>query len=129
VEQERKTMILDYEKAKCPRCGTPMEGMVLTVDPPIHLAKCPECGFEKRVEPYKNKPPTECSPYYVNISARIRELCEAIKRHAAENGKHNQIKLWATEILCLNEMDRTLQRVAKEKTWVVQKDGTLKEDE
>ena len=122
-------MTLDYEKAKCPKCGTPMEGLVLTCNPPIHVAKCPECGFEKRVEPYKEKPPIGCSPYYVNISARICELCESIKRYSTENGKHNQIKLWATEILCLNEMDRSLRRVSEEKTWVEQNDGTLKEVE
>lgn len=122
-------MTLDYEKAKCPKCGTPMEGLVLTCDPPIHVARCPACGFEKSVEPYKDKPPIGCSPYYVNISARICELCEAIKRHSTEKGKHNQIKLWATEIIYLNEMDRSLQRVSEEKTWVEQKDGTLKEVE
>lgn len=116
-----------YEKAKCPKCGEPLIDFVLTVDPPIHVAKCPECGFEKRVEPYKGKPPVGCSPYYVSISARICELCEAIKRKSTENGKHNQIKLWATEILYLNEMDRDLKRVEKEKTWVEKKDGTLEE--
>lgn len=122
-------MILDYEKAKCPKCGTPMEGLVLTVDPPIHVAKCPECGFEKRVEPYSEKPPTGCSPYYVNISARICELCESIKRYSTETGKHNQIKLWLSEIMYLNEMDRNLRHIEKEKTWMEQKDGTLKEME
>lgn len=122
-------MMLGCEKAKCPMCGKPMSGMVLTLDPPIYLAKCPECGFEKRVEPYKKKPPIGCRPYYVNISERICELCESIKRHSTENGKHNQIRLWATEILCLNEMDRSLDRTAREKTWVEEKDGTLREVE
>ena len=121
-------MILDYEKAKCPNCGKPMASFVLTVDPPIGVTKCPDCGFEKREESYK-KPPLGCSPYYVNVSARICELCEAIKRNATETGKHNQIKLWATEIQYLNEMDRMLQRTAEEKTWIEKKDGTLKEVE
>ena len=77
----------------------------------------------------ETKPPIGCSPYYVNISERICELCESIKRYSTERGKHNQIKLWATEILYLNEMDRSLDRVSKEKTWVENKDGTLREVE
>ena len=75
------------------------------------------------------KPPIGCRPYYVNISERICELCESIKRYSTERGKHNQIKLWATEILCLNEMDMSLDRTAREKTWVEEKDGTLREVE
>lgn len=75
------------------------------------------------------KPQLGCSPYYVHISARVCELCEAIKRNATESGKHNQIKLWAAEIQYLNEMDRMLRRVEAEKTWVEEKDGTLKEVE
>lgn len=120
---------MDINETKCPKCGTPMAVLVLTVDPPIHLAKCPECGFEKRVEPYGEKPTMGCSPYYVNISARICELCESIKRYSTEKGKHNQIKLWATEILYLNEMDRSLDRAAREKTWIEGKDGMLREVE
>lgn len=77
----------------------------------------------------KHKPQLGCSPYYVSISARICELCEAIKRNATESGKHNQIKLWAAEIQYLNEMDRMLRRVSEEKVWVENKDGTLKEVE
>ena len=122
-------MTMDYEEAKCPKCGTPMKEIVLTCDPPIHVAMCLECGFQKRVEPYGTKPPVGCSPYYVSISARICELCEAIKRYSTEKGKHNQIKLWAAEIMYLNEVDRFLKRVSEEKTWVEQKDGTLKEME
>ena len=76
-----------------------------------------------------DKPPLGCSPYYVSTSARICELCEAIKRSSTESGKHNQIKLWAAEIQYLNEMDRMLRRVESEKTWVEEKDGTLKEVE
>lgn len=93
-------------------------------------ASCPKwVPDDPHVEPETSKPPLGCSPYYVSISARICELCEAIKRHSTEKGKHNQIKLWAIEILNLNEMDRTLDRVSKEKTWVEEKDGTLKEAE
>lgn len=77
----------------------------------------------------KNKPPLGCSPYYVSASARICELCEAIKRASTQSGKHNQIKLWTAEIQYLNEMDRMLRRVEAEKTWVEEKDGTLKEVE
>lgn len=76
-----------------------------------------------------DKPPLGCSPYYVSAAARICELCEAIKRCSTEPGKHNQIKLWAAEIQYLNEMDRMLRRVETEKTWVEEKDGTLKEVE
>ena len=74
-----------------------------------------------------DKPPLGCSPYYVSASARICELCEAIKRASTQSGNHNQIKLWAAEIQYLNEMDRMLRRVEAEKTWVEEKDGTLKE--
>ena len=76
-----------------------------------------------------SKPPLGCSPYYVSASARICELCEAIKRASTQSGKHNQIKLWVAEIQYLNEMDRMLRRVEAEKTWVEEKDGTLKEVE
>lgn len=75
------------------------------------------------------KPTLGCSPYYVSASARICELCEAIKRASTQSGKHNQIKLWVAEIQYLNEMDRMLRRVESEKTWVEEKDGTLKEVE
>ena len=119
-------MTLDYEKFKCPKCGTPME---ILHDPSIYVAGCPKCGFKKRVGPYKEKPPLGCSPYYVSASARICELCEAIKRASTQSGKHNQIKLWAAEIQYLNEMDRMLRRVEEEKVWVENKDGTLKEVE
>ena len=73
------------------------------------------------------KPPLGCSPYYVNTTARICELCEAIIRYASVLKNHNLIKLWATEILYLNEMDRSLARTEKEKTWVEGKDGKLEE--
>ncbi len=75
------------------------------------------------------KPPLGCAPYYIAISARICELCEAIKRYSTESRKHNLIKLWVAEIQYLNEMDRMLRRVEAEKTWVEEKDGTLKEVE
>ena len=81
--------------------------------------------FESR--PYVKNQPHGCSSYSLNISVRICELCEAIKRYATESGRHNQIKLWAAEIQYLNEMDRMLHRIEKEKTWVEDKDGTLKE--
>ena len=81
------------------------------------------------VELNKNKPPLGCSPYYVSTSARICELCEAIKRYSTMSNKHNYIKLWATEIQYLNEMDRMLHRVESEKTWIEDKNGILKEVE
>ena len=56
-------------------------------------------------------------------------LCEAITRASTQSGKHNQIKLWVAEIKYLNEMDRMLRRVESEKTWVEEKDGTMKEVE
>ena len=76
-----------------------------------------------------NRPTLGCKPYYVAISARITELCEAIKRNSTESGRHNNIKLWVAEIQYLNEMDRMLRRVEEEKVWVENKDGTLKEVE
>ena len=83
--------------------------------------------YESR--PYVKNDPLGCSSYGLNISVRICDLCEAIKRYATESGKHNQIKLWAAEIQYLNEMDRMLKRIEKEKTWVEYKDGTFKEVE
>ena len=88
-----------------------------------------ECVMSVMNNPVQKKPPLGCSPYYVSASARICELCEAIKRNSAEAGSHNQIKLWAAEIQYLNEMDRMLRRVEAENTWVEEKDGTLKEVE
>ena len=121
-------MLMDYEKAKCPKCGSELEDVDLLTNTPINVVRCHACGFEKRAEPHK-KPPLGCPPYYVSSSARICELCEAIKRASTQSGKHNQIKLWATEIQYLNEMDRMLRRVEEEKVWVENKDGTLKEVE
>ena len=89
---------------------------------------CPKWELD-RPHVVAEKPPLGCSPYYVNSSARICELCEAIKRASTQSGKHNQIKLWVAEIQYLNEMDRMLRRVEAEKVWVEEKDGTLKEVE
>ena len=63
------------------------------------------------------KPQIGCSPYYVNISARICELCEAIKRYSTEPDKHDKIRLWVQEILCLIEVDRTLRYAEKRKVF------------
>lgn len=73
------------------------------------------------------KPPIGCKPYYVSISARVCELCEAIKRYLTENGGHNQIKLWLKELWDLNEMDRDLRYEEKRKVWKEDKDGKLQE--
>lgn len=77
----------------------------------------------------QKKPPIGCKPYYVAISERVDELCKAIECSAAEAGKHNQVRLWITEVHLLNEMDRILRRTEAEKTWIEKKDGTLKEVE
>lgn len=94
----------------------------------IGCSPCPIWELDRPHVPLE-KPPLGCSPYYVSSSARICELCEAIKRASTQSGKHNQIKLLAAEIQYLNEMDRMLRRVDAEKTWVENKDGTLKEVE
>lgn len=94
----------------------------------IGCSPCPKWELD-RPHVATEKPPLGCAPYYVSASARICELCEAIKRASTQSDKHNQIKLWATEIQYLNEMDRMLRRVEIEKTWVEEKDGTLKEVE
>ena len=73
------------------------------------------------------KPPLGCAPSYVYISARICELCEAIKRYSTETGKHNKIALWCKEIMLLNEMDRNLRYDEKCKVWKEDKDGNLQE--
>ena len=73
------------------------------------------------------KPPIGCAPYYVGISARICELCEAIKRYSTVGGKHDKIRLWAYEILHLNEMDRNLRYEKKRKVWAENDDGKLQE--
>lgn len=87
------------------------------------------CRYDGDCVMNSSKPPMGCSPYYVNVSARICELCEAIKRYSTEKGSHNKIKLWASEIMYLNEIDRNLKRIEAEKVWFEQKDGTLKEVE
>jgi hypothetical protein len=71
-----------------------------------------------------------CKPYYVAMSQRICELCEAIKRFSEEgSSNHDQIKLWATEIQLINEMERILRRVEKEKVFVEDERGMLHEDQ
>lgn len=74
-----------------------------------------------------SKPPLGCAPSYVYISARICELCEAIKQHSTETGKHNQIALWCKEIMYLNEMGRNLRYDEKCKVWKEDKHGNLQE--
>ena len=73
------------------------------------------------------KPPIGCPPYYVSTSARICELCDAIKRYSIETDKHNKIALWCKEIMYLNEMDRNLRYEEKSKVWKEDKDGHLQE--
>lgn len=75
------------------------------------------------------KPPTGCSPYYVAISARICELCEAIKTYSTISDKHNKIKLWCKEIMLLNEVDRNLRYEEKQKVWAEDHKGNLHEIE
>lgn len=89
----------------------------------------PDFQMEERNKRMDRKPPLGCKPYYVVISERVDELCDAIRRSAGEKCKHNQVKLWTHEIHLLNEMDRMLRRVEAEKTWVEDKDGMLKEAE
>lgn len=62
-----------------------------------------------------SKPPLGCKPYFIYIPARIRELCEAIERNAAEKDMHNRIRLWLKEIWLLNEVDRELRSEEKNK--------------
>ena len=70
----------------------------------------------------------EIKPYYVHISNRISELCEAISRKAETNDlNHNKIRLWLKEIALLNEVDRMLQYEEKQKVWTEDKNGQLKE--
>jgi len=75
----------------------------------------------KKIEEAKDKeavkPPLGCSPYYVHISSRICDLCEAIKRYSTYGNKHDKIKLWAYEIMILNEADRNLRHQAKQKVF------------
>lgn len=82
-------------------------------------AKVPDLASEK--------PPIGCKPYYVHIAARIRELCGAIVRNAAEKDRHNQIRLWLKEIWLLNETDRELRHEEKNKVWEKDADGKLQE--
>jgi len=73
------------------------------------------------------KPPIGCSPYYVSISARICELCEAIKTYSTISDKHDKIKLWCKEIMLLNEVDRNLRYEEKQKVWAEDHRGNLHE--
>lgn len=106
----------NYVNGKCTKIPNSCDGTI-------------ECTYYESRPYVRVKPSLGCSPYYVNTSSRICELCEAIKRASTQSVKHNQIKLWAAEIQYLNEMDRMLRRVEAEKTWVEEKDGTLKEVE
>ena len=138
------------ERYICPDCGTEMQKKTVAVPTGTEVRlKCPKCFFgisksrydailnygrnetkitvdREKVE-ISDKPPLGCAPSYVYISARICELCEAIKRYSTETGKHNKIKLWAYEILQLNEMDRTLRYEEKRKVWKEDADGKLQE--
>lgn len=74
-----------------------------------------------------SKPPLGCKPYFIHIPARIRKLCEAIERNAAEKDMHNRIRLWLKEIWLLNEVDRELRHEEKNKVWEKDADGKLQE--
>lgn len=74
-----------------------------------------------------NKHSLGCKPYYVAISERMSELCEAIERNASGEEMHNKTRLWIAELHMLNEMDRTLRRVEKEKVYVEDDTGGMKE--
>jgi len=56
------------------------------------------------------KPTLGCSPYYVNISARVTELCDAIKRCSTEKGYADRIRLWCKEIGLLVVMNDMLRQ-------------------
>lgn len=138
------------ERYICPECGTEMQKktVVVTTGTAVRL-ECPKCSFGIRKSRYdailnygrnetettvdrekveiSDKPPLGCAPYYVGISARICDLCEAIKRYSTAGGKHDKIKLWALEILQLNEMDRNLRYEEKRKVWKEDKHGKLQE--
>ena len=68
---------------------------------------------ERRDNSCQDKPPLGCCPYYMNTSARICSLCEAIKEYSTEKNRHESIRLWATEILCLNEVDRHMEHISR----------------
>ena len=77
------------------------------------------------------KPPLGVCPYYVNISIRVREICEAMIRQTDVDGSHkwnhNAIRMWCQELMMLNEMDRTLRDQEEQKVWVENKRGDLRE--
>lgn len=143
------------ERYTCPDCGAHMDTNIETgIDGTFLKLKCPKCHFvlgtsrrgfidlvrrsadkvngagtddAKAPEHEHGKPPMGCASYYVYISARICELCEAIKRYSTVDGKHDKIRLWAYEILHLNEMDRNLRYEEKRKVWKKDADGKLQE--
>ena len=133
------------ERYICPECGTEMKESPIDAEV-VRIAQkwegrinlfCPKCRFSIMKNHYNflcdlgkygaAKPPLGCAPYYVGISARICALCEAIKRYSTAGGKHDKIKLWAYEILQLNEMDRNLRYEEKRKVWKEDKHGKLQE--
>lgn len=71
------------------------------------------------------KPQSKYEPSRTYLSARICELCEAIKQYSTESDKHNKIALWCKEIMYLNEMDRDLRYEEKRKVWREEKGGEL----
>ena len=126
------------EIIKCPRCNKEYKHpdrnhcRLMEADGLCILGRKKNCrdslGFEDCLN-YREceKPPLGCSPWYVNTSARICELCEAIKRYSTEADQHDKIKLWCKEILMLNEMDRELRYEEKRKVWKEDKDGHFQE--
>ena len=144
------------ERYICPDCGAYMNTNIETgINGTFLKLKCPKCHFvlgtsqrdvifalvrrsadkvngtrtddAKAPEHEPGKPPMGCAPSYIYISARICELCEAIKRYSTVGGKHDKIRLWAYEILHLNEMDRNLRYEEKCKVWKKDADGKLQE--
>ena len=99
-----------YTKAKCPKCGEEMQDEVLTVYPPISIARCTRCGFSKKLDTddVQEKPLMGVTPYYAFYSQRIRDLANAISRHAG-NAEDHCVHDWIQEILILRALLRTMR--------------------
>lgn len=93
-----------YTKAECPKCGEKMQ-----VDAITYTARCPRCGFTNKLDDdVQEKPPIGITPYYVFYSQRIRDLANAIARHAG-NAEDHCVHDWIQEILILRSLLRAMR--------------------
>ena len=80
----------------------------------INLVRDP-CGRVITCSRYKKKEKNyyDPAPTSLNISARICELCEAIKGYVGYSDTYEKIRLCAYEIICMNQVNKTMHYLSK----------------